>query len=247
MSEEPHLGAHTLEVLGFTRVREILADFCQTETGREAALGLEPWSDSQAVAAELDRLDEITALADEPRLGEVKDIRPLLERLRASGGLDGEELLRVKMACTGIRRCHEFFQAQGRSLPKVRPLTTELRPQMVLEREIEHAVDEDGQVRDSASPELANTRRRLRSLRNSLVKKLECMAQANPDRFGGAPTVRGGRFVLPLLLEHRAGLPGVIHGSSGSGHTLFVEPLALVAEGNELQELRDAEAEEVAR
>jgi len=122
-----------------------------------------------------------------------------------------------------------------------------LAPQPGLERGIDDAIDESGAVRDSASPELADIRRRLRSLRNSLVRKLERMAADNPGWFGGIPTVRGGRFVLPLLLEHRAGLPGVIHGSSGSGQTLFVEPLSFVSDGNELQELQDAEAEEVAR
>ncbi|MEI7903772.1 MAG: hypothetical protein WCK89_26330, partial [bacterium] len=116
-----------------------------------------------------------------------------------------------------------------------------------LEREIDDAIDEAGAVRDSATPELAGIRRRLRNMRNALVKRLERMAADNPAWFGGAATVKGGRFVLPLLLEHRTGVPGVIHGSSGSGSTLFVEPLATVSDGNELQELQDAEAEEVAR
>jgi DNA mismatch repair protein MutS2 len=241
------LDSHTLEVLGFTRVREILAGLCQTDMGRERALALEPVADAQQVAAELDRLDEVTGLGDEPPLAEVKDVRPLLEQLRASGLLTGEELLRVRLACTGIRKCREFFQNQRQDVVKVRSLIHDLVPQPALERGIDDAIDEAGAVRDSASPELADIRRRLRGLRNSLVRKLERMAADNPGWFGGIPTVKGGRFVLPLLLEHRAGVPGVIHGSSGSGSTLFVEPLSFVSDGNELQELQDAEAEEVAR
>jgi DNA mismatch repair protein MutS2 len=241
------LDSHTLEVLGFPRVREILAGLCQTDMGRERAFVLEPVSDAQHVAAELDRLDEVVGLADEPPLGDVKDVRPLLEQLRASGLLTGEELLRVRLACAGIRKCREFFQNQRQDVVRVRSLIHDLAPQPQLEREIDDAIDEAGVVRDSATPELADIRRRLRSIRNALVKKLERMAADNPGWFGGAATVRGGRFVLPLLLEHRAGVPGVIHGSSGSGSTLFVEPLAMVSDGNELQELQDAEAEEVAR
>ena len=242
-------------MLGFTRVREILAGLCSTEMGRERALALEPVSDGRQVMAELDRLDEVVRLGEEPPLAEVKDVRPLLEQVRASGLLTGEELLRVRLACSGIRKCREFFRESGvgdresgaGSGGSIRPLVQELVPQPQLERGIDDAIDESGAVRDSATPELADIRRRLRSLRNALVRKLERMAADNPGRFGGIPTVRGGRFVLPLLLEHRTSVPGVIHGSSGSGSTLFVEPLAVVSDGNELQELADAEAEEVAR
>ncbi|MBN2465004.1 hypothetical protein JXD38_05210, partial [candidate division WOR-3 bacterium] len=249
------MDSHTLEVLGFTRVREILAGFCSTDMGRECALALEPASDGRQVAAELGRLDEVVRLGNEPPLFEVKDVRALLEQLRAFGLLSGEELLRVRLACTGIRKCREFFQESGvgnresgaGSGGRILPLVQELVPQPALERGIDEAIDESAAVRDSATPELADIRRRLRSLRNALVRKLERMAADNPDRFGGIPTVRGGRFVLPLRLEHRASIPGVVHGSSGSGQTLFVEPLAFVSDGNELQELQDAEAEEVAR
>ena len=241
------MDSHTLEVLGFPRVREILAGFCSTDMGRERALALQPVSDAQHIAAELDRLDEVVGLAEEPPLGDVKDVRPLLLQLRASGLLTGEELLRVRLACTGIRKCREFFRNERRDVVRVRSLIQDLAPQPGLEREIDDAIDEAGMVRDSATPELTGIRRRLRSMRNALVKRLERMAADNPGWFGGAATVKGGRFVLPLLLEHRTGVPGVIHGSSGSGSTLFVEPLATVSDGNELQELQDAEAEEVAR
>ena len=241
------MDSHTLEVLGFTRLREILAGLCQTDMGRERAVALEPGSDPQQIAAELDRLDEVVGLGDEPPLAEVKDVRPLLEQLRASGLLTGEELLRVRLACTGVRKCREFFQNQRQDVVKVRSLIHGLVPQPSLERGIDGAIDEAGAVRDSATPELADIRRRLRGLRNALVRKLERTAADNPGWFGGIPTVRGGRFVLPLLLEHRAGVPGVIHGSSGSGQTLFVEPLSFVSDGNELQELQDADSEEVAR
>jgi DNA mismatch repair protein MutS2 len=153
----------------------------------------------------------------------------------------------VGVALTGIRRNREFFQNQRRELPGVWPLVSGLVSQPQLENRIDDAVDEAGEVRDSATPELADIRRRLRRLRNGLVEKLERLAAANPQWFNGPPTIRGDRFVLPLLLEQRNRVQGVIHGSSGSGQTLFVEPLDMVGEGNELQELRDAEAEEVAR
>jgi DNA mismatch repair protein MutS2 len=216
------LDSHSIEVLGFPRVREMLAGLCQTEMGRERALALACSPDSASVKAELDRLDEVCARGDEPPLADIKDVRPLLGQLRAAGTLTGPELLLVRVALTGIRRNREFFQNQRRELPGVWPLVSGLVSQPQLENRIDDAVDEAGEVRDSATPELADIRRRLRRLRNGLVEKLERLAAANPQWFNGPPTIRGDRFVLPLLLEQRNRVQGVIHGSSGSGQTLFV-------------------------
>jgi DNA mismatch repair protein MutS2 len=241
------LDSHSLEVLDFPKVREVLAGLCQTEVGRERALALFPVTSRDRVGVELDRLSELAGLPDEPALSDIKDLRPLAAHLRAQGLLTAEELLRVRVACTAVRKCREFFDKRQDKLHTVRPLVQGLVPQPHLEKAIDRAIDEAGEVRDSATSELADIRRRLRRLRDALVEKLEGMAAERPEWFGGAVAVRGGRFVLPLLAEHRGRIQGVIHGTSGTGHTLFVEPLQMVGEGNELAELRDAETEEVAR
>jgi DNA mismatch repair protein MutS2 len=241
------LDKHSLEVLDFPRIREMLAEMCQTAMGREQALNLEPRGERKHVAAELDRLEAVASLPEEPPLFEVKDVRPLLGQLQADGVVTGPELLVIRQACAGIRRCRDFFRPHRDRLASIRPMVDGLTAFPELERHIDHAIDDAGDVRDSASPELKEIRVKLRRRRNALVERMERMAADNPDWYGGAVTVRGGRFVLPLLLEHRSRLPGVVHGSSGSGQTLFVEPLEAVADGNEMQELRDAEAEEVAR
>ena len=241
------MDKHSLEVLDYPRVCEMLADMCQTAMGREQALSLTPSSDPTTVVVELDRVEAVASLTEEPPLFEVKDVRPVLAQLKAHGILTGPELLVVRQACAGIRRCRDFFQPHRERLAKVWQIVQGLTALPAVEREIDRAIDEAGAVRDSASPELRDTRVRLRRQRNSLVERLERMAADNPDWFSGAVTVRGDRFVVPLMLEHRGKMPGVVHGSSGSGQTLFVEPLEAVSDGNELQELRDREAEEIAR
>lgn len=241
------MDSHTIEVLDFPRVREVLAGLCQTDAGKELALGLSPSADRAFVLAQLDQLDETCALPDEPVLSDVKDLRPVLVQLRAAGVLSAEELLRVRMACTAVRKARDFFNHHRDQLKAILPLVGRLVPQPGLEKEIDRAIDEVADVRDTASPELADIRRRLKRMRNGLVEKLERMAADNPAWFGGGAVVRGGRFVLPLLAEHRGRINGVIHDSSGTGHTLFVEPFELVGDGNELQELHDAETEEVAK
>lgn len=241
------MDKHTLKALDFPRICEILAAVCQTQMGREQALALEPELDRPGVEAELDRVEALLALSDEPPLIEVKDLRPLLARLRVQGVLSGPELRQILQSCTGLRRCRDFFLQRSVHAARLSAITSGLVALPEVEREIDRTVDDAGGVRDSATPELAAVRARLRLLRDRLVERLELMLADRPDWFSGAVTIRGDRFVLPLLLEHRTDLPGVVHGSSGSGRTLFVEPLDTVTEGNERAELRDAETEEVAR
>lgn len=241
------MDKHTFDVLGFPYVREILAGMCQTDMGRERARALVPAGDRVEVVSALDRLAEIVALPEEPPFVAMPDIRPLLLQLRADGLLSGPELLLVLRACQALRRCSEFLRRHREDLVLTGQLTRGIAPLPGLERELDAALDETGVVRDNASRELAEIRLGLRRKRNALVGRLDRIVAAHPDWFGGATTVRGERHVLPLLLPYRNRLPGVVHGSSGSGQTLFVEPFESVSDGNELQELRDAETEEVAR
>lgn len=238
---------HSLAVLDYPRLREWLAGMCQTAMGRERALELAPLADAGQVELEFDRLDEVLALAEEPALAAVADVRPLLDQLRAEGVLGGAELLLVQRSLAGAQDCREFYARQRERLRLVWPVAANLASMPELARSIESAIDESGAVRDSASPELARIRIQLRRRRNAMVERLERLAADNPGWFNGGVTVKGDRYVLPLLLERRRNVPGVVHASSGSGQTLFVEPLDTIADGNELQELRDAEAEEVGR
>jgi DNA mismatch repair protein MutS2 len=241
------LDKHTLEVLGFPRIRELLSAMCSTDRGREWALALLPSGSRAAVETELGRLSEIIALPEEPPMADIADIGPLLSHLGADGVLTGPELLRVLRTCRGVRQCGDFLNRHRSDLTSVDSLVRSIQPLPELEHELDRALDENGDVQDGASHELHAVRADLRRKRNGLVSGLDRIAAVHPDWFSGGVTVRGERLVLALRLEHRNRLPGVVHGSSGTGQTLFVEPFALVADGNAFQELKDAETEEVAR
>ncbi len=238
---------HSLELLDFLRIRELLASYCTTCLGSRRALELEPFSDRKAIELEFDRLDEIMAMEEEPPLIGIEDITGLLQQAGAGGVLTGKELLRVRAVCEAIRICRDFFQRQGERLVATAELVNGLGCWPDLESEISWAIDETGEVRDAASPELQRVRAELRRRRNGIVRQLEEIIAQRPEWFEGPVMMRGDRLVVPLRQEARGQLAGVVHGTSASGYTFFVEPLQTVAEQNELQELRDTELKEQAR
>jgi DNA mismatch repair protein MutS2 len=234
-------------VIGFPRVREMLVGYCRTPMGVDRACHLKPFVDRAEADDELDRLTEIVALESEPaELAAAIDVRPLVERCRSGGVLTGEELLAVRRAAAALVVCRRFLDAHLEVMPLTGRELMLLDGDDRLAAEIARALDETGAVVDSASAELAGVRRELRGLRSRLVRRLEELIADHPDRFGERPTIRHERFVVPVRIEHRDKLAGVVHESSGTGQTLFVEPMATVEDQNRLEELRGREAEEVA-
>lgn len=237
----------SLELLDFPRVREVLAGFCRTEMGRELALSASPRPEPEWLGIEFDRIAELESLGEEPDIAAARDVRPLVERAAQGGGLTGIELVRVRQTCVAVRQARSFYGRRRERAAKTWQLVAMLVDQPGLEDDIGQALDETGEVVDSATPLLAETRQELRRLRNRLVDRLEQLAGAHPDWFSDRPTVRRDRFVLPVRVEVKEQMPGVIHESSASGHTLFIEPMESVGEQNRLAELRGIEAEETSR
>ena len=212
------------EAVDFPRVREMLAGWCRTPMGAEHARRLHPFASRQAADDELDRLVEIVALDGEPTLGTAVDIRPLLERVRTGGALSGEELLVVGRTVGALAACRRFLDERRERMPLTGPELAMIDGDEHLAAEIVSALDETGMVVDSASAELAGIRRELRNLRGRLVRRLETLMAEHPDWFGDRPTIRHDRHVVPVRVEHRERMAGVVHESSGTGQTLFIEP-----------------------
>ena len=237
----------SLDVLGFPRVREMLAGFCRTPMGRKLVSAIEPYARVDQAESEFDLVDELIALGEDPDTGAVADIRPLLDRARLGSALSGSELLLIGRSLTAIVRCRDFFQQRRHRAAKVWQEASVLVTDDGFARDVARALNENGEVTDSATPRLEAVRRELRRLRRVLVGRLDEMAAEHPDWFGGRPTLRRDRYVLPVRIEYRDRVSGVVHESSASGQTLFVEPMGTIAEQNRMAELRGKETEEVAR
>jgi len=241
------LDKETLKALDFFRIQEILVSLCASELGRERARLLEPVLSKSEIETEFDRLTELMGLDGEPPLSGASDIRGLLQQVEAGGMLTPIELWQVRQVCERLDLCKQFFRHHRERISVLKSIGEEMVVLEQLKTAIDRAIDESGAIKDSASSRLNEVRMELRERRNQLIERLERMTEESPDRFEGPVTIRRERFVLPVKLEAKNQVPGVVHSLSGSGQTVFIEPLESIDEQNRLQELRDAEIEEIDR
>jgi DNA mismatch repair protein MutS2 len=181
----------------------------------------------------------------------IPDCLPALRRLAAQGSvLDAPELRDLADLCDSAGTARTLLRANAERMPTIAAIDARLHPLEPVVRQIRHAVDADGTVRDTASKDLARIRREMRGARNRIVDKLEQYAASLPARFRVADasvTLRDGRYVIPVRREGRGEVGGLVHDESATGQTLFVEPPVAIELMNRLRELEIAETREVQR
>ncbi|MCC6876709.1 MAG: endonuclease MutS2, partial [Sandaracinaceae bacterium] len=175
--------------------------------------------------------------ADEPLpLSGIRDVRRALERIERQGAVDGPALRDIALTLGAARVLRKFLARRRHVVPALFAACATDPTLDELADELERAVEPDGRLADSASPELARLRTEVANLRGRIVARLESLivkhADVLSDRFH---TLRDGRYVLPVRTDAHERLPGIVHGTSGSGATVFVEPRAIVEQGNRLR------------
>ena len=250
-ADGPGLRERALDLLEFPKVREALASYAATPMSRERALALTPAYDAAAVA-ELQRETAEAALLlnDAPDLALERDPRPILHRAAMDGVLSGPELIAVADALDAARRAKTLGGAQGARAPLLRNVARNIADLRPLEREIRAKLTPAGALRDDASPLLL----RLRAESRDAYQRAANALQASIDSGEAADalqdnlfTVRGERLALPVKADFKGKVPGIVHGTSDSGATLFIEPFFNVERGNRWREAAEAEQEEARR
>ncbi|MFS8866912.1 endonuclease MutS2 [Synechococcus sp. H65.1] len=242
VSSEPDssLRQETLELLEWRRLCQHLATFAATPLGRRACLELDPWRSREESEVWLDQTEEAMRLdCSQPggvSLEGIHNLLPALERVERGGILSGEELVQIATTLGAARRLRRLIDDQDH-LPRLREWVSTLRTYPELEQEIFRCLDEHGEVRDSASPALADLRRQHRLFHSQIQERLrEVMSQCPQALQDTLIGQRQGRFVLMVKATHRDVIRGIVHDSSASGATLYVEPYAVVELGNRLRE-----------
>jgi DNA mismatch repair protein MutS2 len=245
------VNAHALGVLELPRVLELVAQRATSDLGAARIRRASPNPDRSWIEREQTRIVAVRALitSDDPWSPEpIPDLTSALARLRIEGtSWLGAELLSGAVLLRSSRLTRD-------ALVDARVVLADFVERMVVaqdqEKSISRAIDEDGTVRDGASPLLARLRRDLKGAQNELIRLLErIMSRLDSGQqvADGSVTMRNGRYVIPVRRGGQVSVGGIVHDTSSTGATLFVEPPAAVEAGNRIREMEAEEAREVER
>ena len=182
--------------------------------------------------------------------GGIVDIRPALEKAVREVTLDGRDFLDIGNNIQHYSQIRSFFQAKADAYPALAERSTVIGDFSMLSQKISRVFDENQQIRDNASPELMRLRTRIAELERQTKRYVQNVLQSKDyQKFfqDAIVTVRNNRYVIPIKQEYRHAFPGIVHDTSASGATLYVEPMAIVNANNDLQSARIAETREIER
>jgi DNA mismatch repair protein MutS2 len=241
---------HTLE---FPQVLARLAQHVSFSAGEELALSLEPSPVFVEVQQRLQETREACHLLDIHgglSLGGAHDVRPLAQGASRGVVLQPVDLLDILGTLRVGQRVQRALKRLQGQVPLLADLAARIEPCEGLAEEIARCISDQAEVTDHASEKLARLRREMRIAHERLLDKLNRII-ANPHNTGTLQetliTQRGGRYVIPIKADFKGRIPGVVHDTSASGATLFIEPLSTLEMGNQWRELQIEEQKEVTR
>jgi DNA mismatch repair protein MutS2 len=245
------IQSETLDLLEWQRLCQQVSTFAATKLGYRAAQTLlipDRLEQSLDLLNQTREIYHLETIAGKGLTFEgIEDIGSALERASRGGILSGEELLNIAGTLAGARNLRRVIDAQPEEeLPTLSSLVSTLRTYPELERHIHHCIDDRGRVTDRASEKLAGIREQWKNQREFIYQKLQRILQRQSNALQEAViTQRQGRFVVPVKAPQKDAIPGLVHDSSGSGATLYIEPHNIVEANNRLRQLsRQEEAEE---
>lgn len=242
--------AASLQRLEWATLLEIVASSCGFAPSREAVRGLRPDAADPVAMARRGRTIELTELRREggdPHIGGAADLRPALDRVAKGGALDGTNLFAVAETLRVVDRLAIELSGGGALLAAV---AADLLPLRGVRSQLERALAPDGILLDAASPLLGGLRAHRRGATERLRARLEGLAHAKayaPHLQEAIVTLRNGRYVLPVRAESKSKVAGIVHDTSATGQTVWIEPLEVVDLGNALREAEAAVDAEEAR
>ncbi|MEA3377133.1 MAG: endonuclease MutS2 [Chloroflexota bacterium] len=242
-----------LSTLEYPKILHALSTYTSFSAGRDMALAVEPASDCEEIEQGLETTGEARTLLDErpgTSVGGAHDVRPLTADAERGKVLPPGDLLDVRDTLAAGRRLYRTLNRLESRYPHLARLAGGIRPCQDLIEEIDRCIDDQGGVRDEASPALARIRREVDIAYDRIQAKLEGIIQSSQNAsYLQEPIItrREGRYVVPLKAQFKDKIPGVIHDRSSSGVTLFIEPLSAVDLNNAWRELQLEEEEEVRR
>ena len=242
----------TRNTLEFDKICAMLAECAPTEGAKTMAGLLMPSSDITSVLRRLRRTSDAKRLCDVkgmPPFGSVKDVSAACERAVKGAMLTTRELLEIAQVLRSARGLVDYLKNNKPFETVLDELFERLLPNRFLEDKITRSILSEDMIADEASRELAEIRRKIRDANNRIKETLQHYINGSYSKIlqDNLVTMRNGRYVIPVKAECKNEMKGLIHDTSSSGATIFVEPMAVVEANNELRVLQSKEEHEIER
>ena len=239
-----------IKILEFDKIRGMLCDAAVTEGAKAKALEIMPSPDVFEVRRKQLLTTDAKRLIDEkgmPPFGDIKDITSSLERCEKGASLNTVELLRIAELLCSARRLQEYIDSNKRFETMLDESFYLLSPNKVLEDRIRKVIITADMIADDASPALSDIRRKIKNTNNKIKETLSRYTGGAYSKYlqENIVTQRDGRYVVPVKIEYKNEIKGLVHDTSSSGATLFIEPMQVVEANNTLRELESAEKFEI--
>lgn len=244
------------EKIGFDKIRQLLKNHCISTLAQEEIEQIAFSCDFDAIVAQLTPIDEATRLLNDGTalpIGDTADLRPMCTRTRIEGTfLEMADIDKIRNNCRQMQQISDFLdKIDTQRFPTLRHTAGELMLFPDILREIDNILDKFGNIKDNASPALAQIRHDLRSAQLRISRTLHTILhQAQADGIvekDASPTMRDGRVVIPVPAMNKRRIGGIVHDESATGKTAYIEPGAVVEANNRLRELESAEQHEIRR
>ncbi|GCD11330.1 endonuclease MutS2 [Clostridium tagluense] len=246
------MNTKSLKVLEYYKIKDKIKEYTHTTAGKDIIEKLEPYTNMYEVREHLQETNEALLLLSKkgsaPFEG-IYDVRDAISRASKGACLMPTQLLRIAQMLRCARLFQNYVGSKGGETSRVlEDICIGIVPIKKLEDEIFIAIIGDDEISDRASSLLFNLRKSLKEKNSSVKEKVNSLVRSNAKYLQESLyTIRGDRYVIPVKIEHKSSVPGIVHDQSSSGATLFIEPMSLVNLNNEIKEIMLKEKAEVER
>ena len=242
-----------LKTLELDKILEMLADLTSNEETRRMALAVRPDNDLERVRYECLKTSQALSLSVQfgtPPFSNFKDISSVAARAASGAVISLRDLLDIAAMLRQIKALADWYAHCENVETELSYLFSRLQPNDWLLEKLERSIISDNEIADAASPELAAIRRKINRAGMQLRETLDKMIKNKTTQQylqESNVTIRDGRFVLPVKSEYRSQVSGLVHDTSATGQTIFIEPMAIVEANNDIRILEGKEQEEIER
>ncbi len=246
------MDKQTFRVLEFDKIFDMAASYALTAPGKVVIKNIKPLDTIDAIRSRISNVSEYRFLFSQgrpPGIEHIDDLLPLFKRIKPADAVlepfEYRSFIPLFVSAMHLKALNDDKQFPGLGV-----IAERINTHTHLERAIESAIDREGQVRDEASPELAQIRGMIKALErkiNALLEDLLTSRELEPHLQDKFITQRNNRWVVPVKIDSKGSVPGIVHDISNTGETAFIEPYSVQTAGNELESCRAEEKLEVFR